>query len=290
VDFIDGRTVSLRVGYNAATRTATLDLDEDTTQELIDNAFAVASDYGTAPTVELNLTTVRNATNAQISIEALTQVADAGIGLTVRLPEGTITLDTSALATAVEDADGYSLVVTLTEVGRAPLTTTQLDAVELTDLVFEITITAGNRYIRNFGGTLTVSVPYSGELAPTVWYLDDIGEMHYVESEFSPADELVTFTTTHLSKYVLRSDYSDAAIETIPEEPPITERPPVVDIPIVTLPLPIEPVEPSVSPMQAFIDDHGVLLLIIAISAVALFGVTLIIHLIYRKRTRYIVS
>jgi len=99
---------------------------------------------------------------------------------------------------------------------------------------------------------------------------------------------MVTFVTTHLSKYVLRSDDSEAAIIDPPDEPTIMA--PAEVEPAVPLPAPIEAVETPLSPLELFVRDNSTLLLIIAIAGVILFVTMLTIHLVYRRRTRYIVG
>jgi hypothetical protein len=69
-----------------------------------------------------------------------------------------------------------------------------------------VTGTAGAQQITNFDGTLTVSVPYNGPLPATVWYLNNTGELEVIESSYNPATKTVTFTTDHLSRYIIGLD------------------------------------------------------------------------------------
>jgi hypothetical protein len=75
-------------------------------------------------------------------------------------------------------------------------------------LVFSLTVSSGSNTISNFGGSVTVSLPYElkeGETADkvTVWYLANDGTMTEIPCTYDPATKLATFTVTHFSLYVV---------------------------------------------------------------------------------------
>ncbi|MEM5766725.1 MAG: S-layer homology domain-containing protein, partial [Bacillota bacterium] len=74
--------------------------------------------------------------------------------------------------------------------------------------VFSLTVSSGSSTITNFGGSVTVTLPYTlkdGETANevTVWYLAGNGGMTEVPCTYDPATELATFTVNHFSLYVV---------------------------------------------------------------------------------------
>lgn len=74
--------------------------------------------------------------------------------------------------------------------------------------VFSLTVSSGSSTITNFGGAVTVTLPYTlkeGESANevTVWYLAGDGMMTEIPCTYDPATKLATFTVTHFSLYVV---------------------------------------------------------------------------------------
>ncbi len=74
--------------------------------------------------------------------------------------------------------------------------------------VFSLTVSSGNGTLTQFGGPVTVSLPYAlkdGEKADevTVWYLAGDGTRTEVPCAYDPATKLATFTVTHFSLYVV---------------------------------------------------------------------------------------
>ncbi len=74
--------------------------------------------------------------------------------------------------------------------------------------VFSLTVSSGSTTITNFGGAVTVTLPYTlkdGESANdvTVWYLANDGTMTEIPCTYDPATKLATFTVTHFSLYVV---------------------------------------------------------------------------------------
>ena len=74
--------------------------------------------------------------------------------------------------------------------------------------VFSLTVSSGSSTITNFGGSVTVTLPYTlrdGETAQdvTVWYLASDGKMTEIPCTYNSATKLATFTVTHFSLYVV---------------------------------------------------------------------------------------
>ena len=74
--------------------------------------------------------------------------------------------------------------------------------------VFSLAVFSGSSAITNFGGAVTVTLPYTlkdGETAAdvTVWYLASDSSMTEIPCTYDPATKLATFTVTHFSLYVV---------------------------------------------------------------------------------------
>ena len=74
--------------------------------------------------------------------------------------------------------------------------------------VFSLKVSSGNETISNYGGTITVTLPYElkdGENAwdVTVWYLSSDGAMIEIPVTYDPVTNVVTFTVTNLDTYVI---------------------------------------------------------------------------------------
>jgi len=133
--------------------------------------------------------------------------AAGGAALEIALPTGTITLDKGALA-AVDGKGDVKLSVET--VDNSKLTDTQrtaLGAQAETAFVVDVNVyTDGNRTSTFGDGKITVSVPYtlkSGENpgSITVWFINDDGTIEPKTASY--ANGKVTFTTEHLSQYLI---------------------------------------------------------------------------------------
>ena len=77
--------------------------------------------------------------------------------------------------------------------------------------VFSLAVSSGSSPITNFGGAVTVTLPYTlrdGETAQevTVWYLANDGTMTEIPCTYDLTTKLATFSVTHFSLYVVGVD------------------------------------------------------------------------------------
>ncbi|BAK99799.1 putative surface layer protein [Oscillibacter valericigenes Sjm18-20] len=133
--------------------------------------------------------------------------ASGSEGLEVALSSGTVILDKSALASVADKGD---MKLSVETVDNSKLTERQkatLGAQAETAFVIDVNVYAGGNRTSTFGdGKITVSVPYtlkSGENADsiTVWFINDDGNIEPKTASYT--DGKVTFTTEHLSKYLI---------------------------------------------------------------------------------------
>ncbi len=140
------------------------------------------------------------------SLEAL--AADTAADLRIQTPNGNVTVPHDTLATLVAQAEGDTITVVVESVETKALTTEQQKAVGDYP-VFDISILSNGKAIASFGGkSITVSLPYTlkdGEKTGdvTVWYLNDKHELEKMACTYDQNTGLATFSTDHLSHYVV---------------------------------------------------------------------------------------
>jgi len=183
------------IGFEVQGGTATADLDDDIIDDLIDNAVN--------DTVVLDFSNATGATEASLPTDALEQFADADLGVSVVLPGGTITLDADALQTLTEEAGGVNVSLSLQQMDTSIIPPEQTREVRGSDILFNITITSDDEPIKEFYGTLTITVPWNGNPHVMVWYLTPEGMLERKDTTYCHKTRTVTFTTTHLSIYVV---------------------------------------------------------------------------------------
>jgi hypothetical protein len=177
--------------------TATLILDAAKVTEIIGKSDDTAT---------LDLSEVGGVTEATLPTTALDAFADAGLDVEIKFPQGTVSLSSGAAGSVAEQANGAAVTVSVRPISKATLTAAQQAALGENDLVFDISIFSGATKITNFDGTITITLPYTGPLPVAVWYLNAAGELEKLESVYDPVTKTVTFTTNHLSLYVLGLD------------------------------------------------------------------------------------
>ena len=151
-----------------------------------------------------DLSEISDATSAILPAKALTELANADLGLGIYLPRGTVALDESALSDIAAQIGGANASFTVKTVDVSGLNTKQREPIKDGDLVFDISITSANTEIHNFDGLITVSIPYAGKTPLAVWFLSDGGELEKLECTYSNGN--VIFSLPHLSLYVLGYD------------------------------------------------------------------------------------
>ncbi len=135
-------------------------------------------------------------------------VTQTSADLTVQTSVGTVTIPNSALSSIASQAAGSTVTVSLEMVEKTTLSVDQQSVVG-SNPVYDISVLSGSTHISSFGGSsLTVSLPYTlkdGEdpNGVTVWYLNDAGELQQMTCKYDETTGLATFTTTHLSYYVV---------------------------------------------------------------------------------------
>ncbi|MCL2719397.1 MAG: YDG domain-containing protein, partial [Lachnospiraceae bacterium] len=194
---------AVAVEFTRSGGSVTLDLSDERVIEIINSA-----NEGTA---HFDLSSIRDATTAVLPGNALSLLTDAELSLELKLPQGTLFLDSEALKSAVGQADGTDITATLNQLKVSDIPVSQRQNVRGSDLIFSITLSSGSQKITHFDGELiAITVPYDGKIPVFVWYLRDDGELELVESTYNEVTKTVTFYTNHLSLYVVGPDESIA--------------------------------------------------------------------------------
>ena len=134
-----------------------------------------------------------------------------GADLKIHTPVGNVTIPNGALAAVASQASGSTVSVVVESVEPKALTEEQ-QALVGGNPVFDISILSGGKNISSFGGkAITISLPYTlkaGESAEgvAVWYLSDDGKLERMVCTYDAKTGLATFSTNHLSSYVVGYD------------------------------------------------------------------------------------
>lgn len=214
--------VTTTVTASTSGTTANATITESVLNDAIKEAIDEAAKQGTAPRVEIKVNisagaTALNLTMPTSSLRTLANAANSTLAITSNILE--LTLDHTALVALVGAATGANITLQFAPVAASSLTAAQQAAVG-TNTVIDLSLLSGGTAIHDFGGgTLTVALPYTlaaGQTASNlqVYYLEDDGSLTACPTSYSGGK--VTFTTDHLSKYVIgtkadSSEFSDVS-------------------------------------------------------------------------------
>ena len=175
----------------------------------------IVSDAGGTGTVKVDVSGLKNVTAASIPAKIVEAAKTGGAGLAVRVPNGSVALDSTALGAV---STGGSVVVSVEPVAHSAIVGTQKTVVPENAVIVDVNVLVSGTKVHDFnGGTITLSVPYTpatGEntAALTVWYLDDAGGVTPMNGHYDATSGAVVFTATHLSRYVIaRFPFADVA-------------------------------------------------------------------------------
>lgn len=133
---------------------------------------------------------------------------DKGLKLRLKMAEGEILIPNRTLALLLDDASGDDLTLDLDKVDAKEEDKERRDLVGDRPL-YRIAIQSGQKKLTDFSGkNLEISLAYSlkeGEKAEeiTVYHLGDDGQLEERPSRYDEAKKRVTFTTDHLSFYMI---------------------------------------------------------------------------------------
>ena len=170
--------------------------------------------------------TVKGADNASsvettIPKDSITELNEKIDVVTIKTPVADISLDKDTIKTLSAEANGDAKI-TVSKLGVADIA--NLDEKIRAEIgekpVFDFSIMRGSKTISEFGGKVTVTVPYTAtdqELANglIVYYINDQGSLEIIKNcIYDEKSKTMTFTTQHFSKYAIgyrAVDFTDAS-------------------------------------------------------------------------------
>ena len=211
-------TVTAQTGTNG---TASASVTQTQVTSAIEKAQAAAKSSGEAPSVEIHVSGGSNATAVQTTIpKAAVQAMVSGKmdSLTLSGPVAAMTFDAQAIS-AIAGAASGDVAFASSKVDNSILS----DAVRQTvgdHPVYNFSVTSGGSTISQFGGAVTVSVPYTpaaGENPDAIvaYYINANGEPELMQNcHYDAQTGTLVFTTTHFSTYAVgyhKVAFSDVA-------------------------------------------------------------------------------
>lgn len=191
---------------------AAASVTESQMTDVINKAVEAAAQKGgnTQAKVEIKVTAPADAKSVETSIPkvAFATVADGKTDeLTVSTPIAAITFDKEALDTIAGEA-AADVKISVAKVGTDTLSQETKQLVGDRP-VYNFSVTSGHKTISQFGGNVTVSVPYTpkeGEdiNAIVIYYINAEGKAEMVSNcKYDSATGRITFTTNHFSMYAV---------------------------------------------------------------------------------------
>jgi hypothetical protein len=187
------------ISYTRSGGAVTLALPDSKVAELIEKSSGMAS---------IDLTAAANATTVNLPKTALAKLADAELGIEIKLPQGSITLEAAAAASAAGQAGGYSVTIALKAVATSSLNELQRKAAGSAP-VFDVSILSGSKAITSFdGGLITIALPYALKAREkasgvVVRHIDELGGIEKLSTMYDTRARMAVFATSHLSLYAI---------------------------------------------------------------------------------------
>ena len=164
---------------------------------------SVASGGGS---VTVDVSGLKNVDSAKLPSSVIGKTEQAGAGLTVALPTGSVALDAKALESI---GTGKDVTVSVQQTTLTDAQRSAVSALAQVAVVVDVNVVVGTSKQSGFGGgRLTVSIPYalkSGEdpAKLAVWFIRDDGTIENKGGSYDAKTGAFVFTTEHLSQYLL---------------------------------------------------------------------------------------
>ena len=211
-----GNNGNINVAYTQSAGNVTLDLPSAKVTELL-------TDTTPGGNAIFNLYRLYNVTTVTIPRTSLNQLANANVGVELRLAHGTVTLSRQALASIVNQATGANISIMMYVMARNELNLQQQQALSALDTVYNFRITSINQSISAFDGIATITIPYTGQIPVSVRRMLDNGTMDTLVSTHNANAHTVQFSPPIPGFYIVGSTVTQ------PPQPPQPPRPPVAN-------------------------------------------------------------
>ncbi len=216
VPVIEGGTIDVK----AETKVVNKESISKVTDKQIKDAIAEAEKSEDVSSITIKAETKETVIKSTVVVpkSSVTEISGARLDLKVETPIGTISMPEKALAEIARQAQGSTVEIVVGKMDAGKLTEEQTAATE-GSVVYDISIISGGKKISSFGGQkITISLPYelkSGQVKEkvTVWYMSDKGQLEKINCKYDKKAGLATFTTDHLSYYVVGYDNSVSFVD-----------------------------------------------------------------------------
>ncbi|MPM34550.1 hypothetical protein SDC9_81136 [bioreactor metagenome] len=214
-------TATAKIGSDG---TATASVTQSQMSAAITTAQKAAASTGEAPHVEILVSGASGASGVETTLpKTAVQAMVTGKmeALTLSSSLASMTFDTQAIA-AIAGAASGDVIFSVSKVETSTLSDAARQAVGNRP-VYDFSVTSGGNTISQFGGTATVSVPYTPAAGENVnaivaYYINANGEPELMQNcHYDASTGTLVFTTTHFSTYAVGynkiafSDVSDSA-------------------------------------------------------------------------------
>ena len=150
--------------------------------------------------------------SADIDSDTVTDLIEAGLGISIESPAGEIQVSVEVLAAIGAEGD---LTFTIRGAVSGDLSESQVSAIGDRPMLF-LQAMAGGDIVSQLGGTVSVSVPYVSQGGTvTVYHVAEDGTLEEMPTTY--ANGTVTFTTTHFSVFMIQESEDPAPVD--PEDP-----------------------------------------------------------------------
>ncbi len=213
-------TPQTTVTGSKATTTASVSADSNgtaqatITQSQMNNAtakaIAASKEQGSASSVEIQVMAPANTKTLEtlIPAAAVTALTEENVeSLTIASPVASVTFGASALHT-ISSAAASDVTIAVASVDKTSLSETVRQLVGDRP-VLNLSVTSGDSTISQFGGAVTVAIPYTPQAgedtsALVIYYINAEGSLETVSNgQYDAAAKAVTFTTSHFSQYAI---------------------------------------------------------------------------------------
>ncbi|HEX2926214.1 MAG TPA: S-layer homology domain-containing protein, partial [Ruminiclostridium sp.] len=187
-------------------------VSEGQVKEAVSKAVAEAAKKGkgTEAKVEIKVNTSADVKTVETSLpkSAVATVADNKTdALTIVTPAANVTFDKTAINTILNEATA-DIKITVSKVETTSLPRETQEAAGDRP-VYNFSVTSGGKTISQFGGNVTVSVPYTPKAgedinAIVIYYINAEGKLELVNNcVYDPSIGAITFKTNHFSLYTV---------------------------------------------------------------------------------------
>ncbi len=193
-----------------ATATVTAKQVSSAITTAVDSATGAGSGAKSEVEITVANTSSANSVEAKIPSSSITELQKKVDALTVKSGVANISFDADSLETLAKEASG---TVSITASKMTASDVSSLSEDEKQEIgnhpVFDFTVESNGKTISQFGGKVTVTVPYTPgadelEKGIVIYYINDNGDLELVKDcVYDPKTKSMVFSVTHFSTYTV---------------------------------------------------------------------------------------